>query len=304
MQDAHDQRRQGLLFAVGAYLSWGVLPIYWKLLHHVPATQILAHRMVWSLAVVVGLIALRRGWRAFAGKLRSRRTLLAFTASSLLLSVNWYLYIWAVNADRVVEASLGYFINPLVNVVLGIAFLRERLRAGQALAVSVAAAGVIYLAVTQGTPPWIALALAFTFGFYGLLRKTGRLDSQEGLALETAIVFLPALAFLLLADANGQGAFGHSGAQTDLLLALSGAATAVPLLFFAAGARRIPLGMLGLLQYISPSIQFLLGVFLYGESMSRNRLLGFGLVWLALLIYAFEGLIYRPAVTSARFAER
>ena len=288
----HDGRH-GILLAAGAYLGWGLLPIYWKTLQDVPATEILAHRMASSLVVVVALLAVRRSWSWTLAVLGDRRTLLTFTASALLLSLNWLLYIWAVNSGHVVESSLGYFINPLVNVVLGMIFLRERLRRGQIIAVLTAAAGVLFLTANHGRLPWIALGLALTFGFYGLLRKTATLNSLEGLALETGVLFLPALIYLVHLEAAGRATFGHADAGTSLLLALAGAATAVPLLLFAAGARRIPMTVLGILQYIAPTLQFLLGVFVYGESLTTERLIGFCFVWAALLIFATEGILQR-----------
>ena len=285
-------RRHGVALGAGAYLAWGLLPVYWKAVRHVPPGEILAHRMVWSLAVVLGLLTVRRRWGGIGAALRNRRVLPAFTASALLLSLNWFLYIWAVNSGFIVESSLGYFINPLVNVLLGILFLRERLRGGQTVALLVAAAGVVYLTILYGTLPWIALTLAISFGFYALLRKTAALDSLQGLALETMMVFLPALGYLLFLQDQGRLAFGHGSAGTTLLLALSGAATAGPLLLFAAGARRIPLTMLGILQYISPTLQLLLGIFVYGEVLAADRLVGFCLIWLALAIYSAEGLMH------------
>jgi chloramphenicol-sensitive protein RarD len=298
---SHEGRR-GVLFAAGAYLLWGLLPVYWKTLQSVPAGEILAHRMVWSLGVVGVLLASRRRWGWIGAALRNRRTLLTFTASALLLSLNWFLYIWAVNADHVVETSLGYFINPLVNVVLGMVFLRERLRPAQVAAVLIAAAGVLYLTVNHGRLPWIALGLAFSFGFYGLLRKTAALSSLEGLALETVILFLPALLYLLHLEGEGRAAFGHAGVATTLLLAFAGAATAVPLLLFAGGARRISMTVLGVLQYIAPTLQLMLGVFVYGESLTAARLLGFCFVWVALLVFAGEGMMRRRSAAARSLA--
>ena len=288
--------RDGLLFAAGAYLCWGLLPVYWKALQQVPATEILAHRMASSLLVVLLLLALRRSWGWVRPVLRDRRTLATFTASAVLLAANWLLYIWAVNANHVVEASLGYFINPLANVLLGMLFLRERLRPAQGVAVLVAAIGVLYLTVNYGRLPWIALGLALTFAIYGLLRKTATLNSLDGLALETGILFLPALLYLLHLEATGRGSFGHADAGTTILLGLAGAATAVPLLLFASGARRIPFTVLGVLQYIAPTLQFLLGVLVYGEELTATRLVGFGFVWAALLIFATEGIRHRRTV--------
>jgi chloramphenicol-sensitive protein RarD len=284
---------RGVLYAAAAYLMWGFFPVYWKWLQAVPAVEILTHRMTWSLLFVVGLLAYRRHWSWIRPALRDRRTVLTFLSSAVLLAVNWFTYIWGVNHGFIVETSLGYFINPLVNVVLGVFFLRERLRAGQWAAVAMAAGGVLYLTLSYGALPWIALTLAFSFGLYGLLRKTARLDSLEGLSMETGLLFLPALGYLLYLEAAGQGSFGHAGTATTLLLALAGVATAVPLLFFAIGARLIPLSLLGILQYLAPTIQFLLGVLVYGEPFTPERLVGFGLVWSALLIYTIESIYVR-----------
>lgn len=283
----------GVWQAGGAYLLWGLLPVYWKLLGDVPAREILAHRMVWSLAVVLGLLVVQRRWRWIGAAAGSPRVVVTFAASALLLSANWYIYIWAVNESHVVETSLGYFFTPLVNVGLGVALLRERLRPGQTVALLIAAAAVVYLTVQYGSLPWIALSLAVTFGLYGLLRKTAPLGSLEGFAVETLLLFLPALAYLLYLASAGTLVFGRGGPATAALLVLSGAVTALPLLLFAAGARRIPLSTLGVLQYIAPSLQFVLGVFAYGEPMRAERLAGFALVWLALAIYTAEGLRHR-----------
>ena len=295
----NDDGKRGILYATGAYLAWGLLPVYWKALQQVPAGEILAHRMTWSLVVVAGLLAARRQWAWIGPVLRSPRILATFTVSALLLAFNWFLYIWAVNSNHVVECSLGYFINPLVSVLLGMVFLRERLRPFQLVAVLTAAAGVLYLAVNYGRLPWIALGLAFSFGFYGLLRKTATLNSLQGLTLETLILFRPALLDLVHLGVEGGGSFVLAGGNTSLLLALAGAATAVPLLLFASGARRISMTLLGVLQYIAPTLQFLLGVFLYGESLTLERLIGFGFVWIALLIFAAEGMFRRRVVAPA-----
>lgn len=293
---------KGVLYAAGAYTAWGLLPIFWKALGSVPALEILANRVVWALVVALALGAVRGSWGWLAGALRSRRTLLIFTLTAVLLALNWGLYIWAVNAGHVVETSLGYFINPLVNVFLGVVFLRERLRPGQAAAIAVALAGVLYLTVTYGSPPWIALALAGSFGAYGLLRKTAPLASLEGFTLETMVMFLPALIFLAFTEATVGGALFHADLGTNLLLASSGVVTAVPLLLFAAGARRVTMTTLGLLQYIAPTLQFSLGVLVYGEALSPQRLAGFMLVWVALAIYTVEGAVSGGRAARARQA--
>lgn len=279
----------GFWYAVGAYFLWGVLPLYWKALHQIPPAQILAHRMSWSLIVVALLVGRQGGWAWLKPALKNRKTFLTFLVTGSMLALNWYLYIWAVNNDRVVEASLGYFINPLVNVMLGGLFLGETLRRGQWLAVATAASGVAYLTFSYGEPPWIALVLAGSFGLYGLLRKTASLGSLQGLTLETLLLFPVAVGYLSWVEAQGTGAFGHSGVFLDFLLALAGLATAIPLLLFAEAARRLTLSTLGVLQYIAPSLQFAIGVLVYHEPLSREKFVAFALIWAALAIYSLEG---------------
>ena len=281
---------RGFLYGIAAYSLWGFLPLYWKALQDVPAGEILANRIVWSFAFVMILLVLRGNWRWFRPALKQRRVLLTFTATALLLGTNWFVYIWAVNAGFVIETSLGYFINPLINVLLGVVFLHERLRKGQIAALALAVAGVLYLTFSYGAFPWIALTLAFTFGFYGLLRKTAPLGSSEGLALETVVLLLPALAVMGYLNQIGSGSFGWAGWPTSLLLIGVGVITAVPLLLFAAAARRITLTNIGLLQYIAPTIQFLLGVFVFNEAFGPERLVGFILIWTALIVYSFESI--------------
>jgi chloramphenicol-sensitive protein RarD len=294
---------KGLLYGVGAYSIWGLLPLYWRALHGVPALEIFAHRIVWALLITVALVALRRGgWAWMREAARTPRTLLTFSASAVLLSINWWLYIWAVNAGHVVETSLGYFINPLVNVLLGVLFLGERLRLGQGIAVATALCGVLYLTVQYGTPPWIALTLAGSFAFYGLLRKTAALGSLEGLTLETMLLAVPSLGYLLWIEATGTGAFWHGGPLTSLLLIGSGLVTATPMLLFAGGARRLTLTTLGILQYIAPTLQFTLGVTLFGEPLSPQRMVGFALVWAALAVYTLESAIRGGRAARAQAA--
>jgi chloramphenicol-sensitive protein RarD len=283
--------KQGILAGIGAYLFWGLFPIYWKLLSDVPALEILAHRMVWSLVVMLLLLLIGqdRGWLKQA--LRSRRIMITYTLAAALLAVNWGTYIWAINANFVIESSLGYFINPLVSMLFGVVFLNERLRRGQLVAVSLAAAGVLYLTISLGALPWIALVLSITFGLYGLIKKTAPLNSVQSFTIETLALFLPAFGFLVLQEARGVGAFGHQGALTSTLLAFAGPVTSIPLLLFGAAARRIPLSMVGFLQYIAPTGQFLLGVLVYHEPFPAARLIGFAIIWAALAIYSIEGLI-------------
>lgn len=283
----------GILYATLACVCWGLFPIYFRLLGSVPALEIIMHRTVWSLVFVAGILLLRRRWGWLGPVLRQPRQLGLFALSALLLAGNWLVYVWAVNHDHVVDASLGYFILPLVNVALGTALLRERPRPGQWMAVVLAGLGVLWLTWQAGHLPWIALALAFSFGLYGLLRKTAPLGSLDGLALETAL--LTPLALLALAWWGWQGTAAWLHASPALILGLlaAGPVTAIPLLLFAAGARRIPLTTLGLLQYIVPILQFLCGVWLFNEPLDSARLVGFGLIWLALAGFSAEGIWYQ-----------
>jgi chloramphenicol-sensitive protein RarD len=281
---------RGIAYAAAAYLLWGVFPIYFKALQHVAPLEILGHRIVWSLAVCAVLLLALRRLQWLADLRRQPRVLAWFVASSVLVAANWFVYIWAVNAGRVVDASLGYFINPLVNVLIGAAFLHERLRRAQWLAVAIAAAGVAWLTWQAGAVPWIGLVLALTFGLYGLLRKTAALGAIEGLSLETLLLTPVAAAYLLWLAHSGASGFVEADATTRLLLLAAGPVTAVPLLLFAAGARRIPFSTLGLLQYLGPSLQLLIGVWLYHEPFAE-RAPGYVLIWIALAIFSVEGLV-------------
>jgi chloramphenicol-sensitive protein RarD len=282
--------KKGVFFTIFAYVLWGFFPIYFKALYGVPAFQIMAHRVVWSFIFLVLFFVIQKDVRGLLAAF-NRRTILLFLASGSLLAINWLTYVWAVNVGRVVESSLGYFINPLVSVSLGMIFLKERLRLMQWLPIGFAAAGVGYLTINYGQPPWVALLLAFTFGFYGLLKKTAPLGPRKGLAVETAMVFLPTFGFLIFSEFQGVGAFVHAGWQISGLLILSGVVTSIPLLLFAAGAQSVPLTTVGLLQFIAPTIQFLIGVFLYNEPFSQVSLVGFSLIWLALIIFSVESFI-------------
>ncbi len=293
---------RGLLYGVAAYTLWGVLPIYWKLLQGVPTSEILVHRIIWSLVFLLLLLALRRQWSWIIPLRRAPRTLAILATAAALLAVNWFTYIWGVNSGLIVETSLGYFINPLINVLLGVLLLHERMRPGQWIAVSVAGAGVLYLTLSYGSLPWIALILAFTFGFYGLLKKKVPLGPVQSQSAEMAILFFPALTYLLLLFNKNQASFGQSSLLTTVLLVASGAVTAVPLLLFAAAAQRIPLSTIGILQYIAPTMQFLIGVFIYGEIFTTERLIGFCIIWIALLIYTLESLFYNKPIKSGEMA--
>ena len=280
----------GIWYALSAYMLWGVFPIYWKWLHDVPAAQVIGHRIGWSFILLVIVILITGQWKKLRSTL-TRRVLGIYLVSGLLLSTNWLVYVWGVNTGHIVEASLGYFINPLFSVLLGVIFLRERLRTWQWIPIGLAAMGVIYLTWTYGALPWIALSLTFTFGFYGLVKKTAPLGSLYGLTLETGLMFLPALAYLIFAESAGDGAFGHSGMLINLLMVGSGVVTAVPLLMFASAARRIPLTMIGIMQYIAPTLQFLIGVLIYKEAFTSAQLVGFSLVWIALILFWVEGIL-------------
>lgn len=279
----------GVVYAALAYVAWGLFPLYFKQVADVPSLEVVMHRTLWSLVFVVGLLAVRRQWSWLWAALRQPRVLAAFVLSAALLSGNWLTYVWAVQHQQVVDASLGYFILPLVNVALGFVFLRERPRRGQWLAVAVAATGVLWLTVQAGRLPWIALVLALSFGFYGLLRKVAVLGALEGLALETFLLAPVAAILLGWWTVQGEGALVQGSAATAGWLLLAGPMTAIPLLLFAAAARLIPMSTLGILQYISPSLQFALGVWLFHEPFQPARLAGFVLIWASLLVYSLEG---------------
>ena len=282
---------KGLAITAGTFLIWGVVPLYWHLLKAVPSFQIIAHRIVWSAVLVIGWLLLKNG-RTWWRRVRAQpRAVPLLGVSSLLIAFNWGLYIWAVNAGHVVETSLGYFINPLINVVLGVLVLRERLSTAQWIAVGFALVGVAWLTLQAGSPPWIALGLAFSFGLYGLVRKLVAVDPVAGLGVESLYLVLPALAYVIWGEfGHGGGFVSGYGWKNDLLLIFGGVVTAVPLIGFAYGVRRIPLSVVGLLQYIAPSIQLLIGVLVFKEAFGIERAIGFAAIWTGLLIFASDGL--------------
>src|SRR5215217_5496779 len=282
--------KKGILNGIAAYVMWGVFPIYWKLLHEVPALQVIEHRITWSFLLLILFILLTKQWRDFRFAALTAKTFGIYSVAAVLLTINWLVYVWGVNAGFIVETSLGYFINPLISVLLGVIFLHERLRPAQWIPVALATAGVTYLTVAYGRLPWIALSLAFSFGFYGLVKKLAPLGSLYGLTMETAIGFPIALIYLLVVQFGGTAAFLHESAWTTILLIGAGAVTTIPLLMFASAAKQIPLTVIGLLQYIAPTIQFLIGVFLYKEPFDQSHLIGFGIVWVALIIFWVENL--------------
>ena len=279
--------RTGLLLGIGAYVSWGLLPLYLRLLRAVPALQVVSHRIVWSLILLVGIVLVLRRGRAILRAARGR-TLLLLCASAALIAVNWLVYIWAVQNGHVLEASLGYFINPLVNVALALVVLGERIGRIQMAAVAVAAAGVIALAIDGGGAIWISLTLALSFGLYGLIRKVAAIDALGGLTMETLILAPFALVVLVQANQGGTAAFGHDR-TLDLLLVLAGPVTAAPLLLFAAGARRLRYTTVGLLQYIAPTLQFMEAVLLFGERLRPVHVATFALIWTGCALYAWDG---------------
>ena len=279
---------KGILNAIVVYLLWGVFPIYWKYLHDVPALQLIGHRIGWSFVLLLVYILLTRQWTDFRSAAFDWKTIGIYSIAAILLSINWLIYVWGVNAGFIVETSLGYFINPLLSILLGVIFLRERLRPIQWIPVGLVALGVAYLTFVYGRLPWIALSLAFTFGFYGFVKKLSPLGSLYGLTLETGIVFPAALLYLALVEFSGSGAFLHNGMLVDVFLVGAGLVTTIPLLMFASATKQIPLTVVGLLQYIAPTLQFLIGVLVYKEPFDLTRFIGFAIVWLALIIFAVE----------------
>ena len=280
---------RGLFAAAGAFFIWGLLPLYLKLLQAVPVLQVTAHRLCWGCLFAVAWLGLRGELGNVLAALRDPRVRTRLIISAALISANWITYVWGIANNRVVETSLGYFINPLVNVLLGVVLLSERLNRAQWTAVAIAAAGVAYLTWSAGDPPWIALILALTFGLYGFVRKVVQVDALAGFGSETLLLLPVGIGYLIWCEIAGIGALGHAGPATSLLLALGGPLTAIPLVLFAYGARRIPYSTVGLLQYIGPTLQLSLGVLVFNEPFSGPRVVGFALIWSALAIYAIDG---------------
>lgn len=303
----HAEARVGIMFGLACYGWWGLVPIYFKAVRQVPAAEVLAHRVIWSVVLLAVLMRLYRRWGAAGVALRQHGSIALLACTTVLIAANWFTFIWAVANDHVLQASLGYYINPLVNVLLGFVVLKERLRRAQLVSVGLAAVGVIYLAVQLGEWPIVALFLAFTFGFYGLLRKIARVDALTGLTIETGFLLIPALAYLVFlgfaAGAEGTDSrlvFGHHSRAMDALLMLGGVITAVPLLWFANAARRLRLATIGFLQYIAPSVQFLLAVAVYGERFTTAHLVSFVCIWSALAIYTADAWRVAKRAASAR----
>ena len=281
---------RGIIYGVAAYGIWGFFPVFWKLLVHVSPLELIYHRIIWSFLMLLAIIFFLRRWTSFREQAFTLKRIGIYTVSALLVGVNWLLYVWAVNSGHIVECSLGYFINPLVSVLLGVIFLRERLRLLQWVSIGFAFAGVLFLSVLYGSLPWIALSLAISFGLYGFIKKTAPLDSLNGLTLETGVLFLPVLVLLCVSELDGRAAFMNMGIGTDILIILTGLVTTVPLLLFSAAAQRIPLSLLGILQYMTPTIQFFLGVFIYKEAFCGMQFIGYAIIWAGLLIFMADAI--------------
>ena len=298
-----DRTNAGLWAAAGSFVLWGLMPLYWHLLKAVPSLQIVLHRIAWSAVFVCGWLFWSRGTGWMREVLAQPRLAAMLACSGVLIAFNWGLYIWAVNAGHVVETALGYFVNPLLSVLIGVAFLRERLDAVQWASVGIAALGVLWLTFHYGSFPWIALALAGSFALYGLVRKLAAVDSVTGMGMESAYLFLPAVAWLLWSERHGGGGFGAGyGAGASALLVLAGVLTALPLVGFAFAVRRVPLSTVGLMQYIAPTLQFLIGVFVLHEPFDRDRAIGFALIWTALALFAGHGLLRARRAAAATAA--
>ena len=290
-RSATNQRmNRGHFYAFSAYTLWGLLPLYWQRLHEVPAMQVVAHRIVWSCLVLVPIVAFGGQWTAIGNAFLDRRVLSRQLVAALLVCANWVGFVWAVTHDRILESSLGYFINPLMSIIVAVLLLGERLRKVQWAAVSLAGLGVMWLAIQYGEVPWVALSLATTFCLYSFVKKTTALHPITSLSIETWVLFIPALGFLIYEHSRGRGGWLSGDSLADALLIGSGIATTIPLLLFAAGAQLIPLSATGLLQYVGPTLQFMLGVLVFHEPFSAAKLVGFALVWSALIIYVTDTL--------------
>ncbi len=291
--------RAGMLYGIGAYGLWGMFPLYWKRLATVPSLQILAHRIVWAFLLTAVLSAVLGRGKLIAQVVREPRRLLAIILAGFLVTANWGIYIWAVNSGKIVETSLGYYLNPLVSVALGLIVLKERIDVGIITACGIALAGIVILTISYGKLPWIALSLALTFALYGLIKKMAGLDALAGLAMETSPVFPLALAFLLVEQHAGRGAYLSVGLIETIMLTLAGLVTAIPLFLYAEGVKRIPLSKMGFLQYISPSLQLSLGVFVFGEKLSSVQAVAFGFIIVALAVFALTR-ARRPAINRVQ----
>lgn len=277
----------GLLYAIAAYTFWGLVPIFWKQLDHIDSFEIIGHRMIWSFFIVLGLIFVLKQWKSFVSIFSQPKVLLRSVFAACFIVSNWFMFIWAVTNEHMVQISMGYFINPLISVLLGVIIFKDQLRRVQLIPLAIMLIAVLFLVIKQGELPWIALFLAFTFAFYSAVKKTIQLPSIQGMAIETGAFFIPALGYLLFLNSNGIGSFGVASNIT-ILLSLAGFFTIVPLLLFAAAAKRSSMTVLGMTQYIGPSLQLLIGVFIYKESFDQTQLIAFSLIWFALIIYSID----------------
>lgn len=292
MEDRSKELAIGTWFGIAAYMIWGFLPLYWKLVDHVPATEVLAHRIFWSLIFMLIILMIANKWKVFKSEfsliVKQKRVLGGILLASILISINWFTYIFAVTQEQIVEASLGYYINPLISVLLGMIVLKERLSVWQLISFILAAIGVIILTVSVGSLPWLALILATSFGLYGLVKKVANLGALTGLTIETLLVAPIALIYVFYLQMVGLSSFTLSDISTSGLLIMAGVATALPLLLFAASARRVPLSLIGFLQYIAPTISLLIGIFIYHEPFSKVHFISFAFIWIALAIFTLS----------------
>jgi chloramphenicol-sensitive protein RarD len=287
------KQSKGAWYVGLSYTFWGFFPIYWKALSGISSLQLICHRIVWSFLMLAVMVARSQEWHVLWHAMQSPRVVGIYTVAALAIAVNWLIFVWAVSIDQIVQISLGYFINPLLSVVFGMVVFHERLRRLQWVSVALAGAGVLYLTLALDALPWIALSLAASFGTYALMKKLAPLSPVQGLTFETGILFIPAAIYLIVEELAGRGAFMHAGPLRNLLMLGAGPVTTLPLLMFAAGVRRIPLSLVGMLQYINPTLQITIGVMLYKEPFTRIQLVGFGLVWSALVLFAIEGYVTR-----------
>lgn len=292
-QAPNELDRKGLLLGLATYTLWGIFPIYFKSVAYVDPLQVLFNRIVWSLIFIALLVTIMRRWPAVTPALRNGRIMALYGAAAVIIAINWYIYIWSVGNGHILEGSLGYFINPLMSVLFGVLIFKERLRPGQTMAVLVAALGVGYLTWQYGHLPWIALSLAVTFAIYGVLKKRAPMPADTGMLLETGVLFLPALLGILFFAWSGTGMLFQSTPGTTGLLMLAGPITAIPLIMFAGAAQRLPLYMLGMLQFLAPTLQLMVGVFIYGEPFPAYKIVGFAIIWTALVLYTIEGFVHR-----------
>ncbi|MCC5909469.1 MAG: EamA family transporter RarD [Clostridiaceae bacterium] len=298
--ETQDSRRlTGILLAIGSFMLWGVLPLYWKLLNEIPADEILSHRIFWSFVFLIGILFYQRKLKDLKVILSDKKTLFMTILCAVTISINWFTYIWAVNSNFIVEASMGYYINPLVVVFLAMVVMKEKLELPQKISIFLAAIGVGVMTVQYGRIPWVSLILAISFGLYGLFKKLTKIDSIRGLALETFIIMPIALGYILFKQITGVGALGTISLTTFLILTLSGVVTATPLLMFAEAAKRVPLSMVGFAQYISPTISLMIGVFIFKEDFTKIHFISFSLIWTGLIIYSIsQTKLFRKIATN------